>query len=190
MLKHMTHSDKKFERQKRAMMANKNARTVQLVSLSNALMRARSVRDAFQMLTHASKEPSHLSDELLAALQNHVHSEVSRSHHLVGIYLALINCVVEKWRKWEFTDVDVDDRLSNRQQVKDLKAFRDAVFHASEFNDNAFRIEPSLIEWTYTLDEALGGAMRKQLNTYWLISSVSNNDVTPIVDPALVLVNG
>lgn len=129
-------------------------------------MRARAVRETIAGIyeNRIQSIGANHNDDVLNAVITHTHSSNTRQQHLAEVYLALIYAVVEKWRKWNFSDKNVDELLQNKH-AEQLEQFRHAVFHAARFDDRGFQGVIPWIGWAVELDESLGHALqRKQLD--------------------------
>jgi hypothetical protein len=171
MLNDMNYQSNKLERRKTAEPRIAQKQLKRLITLSQALMRARSVRDVFEAYSSAiSIEQNSIQNEALSAVQLQKHTDASRQNDLAAIYIALIRPVAEKWTLWKFNDRLVDDLLSDPNATR-LRKFRDAVFHASDFDDKDLQVTPSMIGWTLALDNALQHVIRKHLENPSLLVS-------------------
>ena len=122
-------------------------RTVnRLYAISLALLRAETAYEKYHEEATKLFASEKSDDELEAAVPNAVsqlqNNGLIRTGSLLSVYFGLLYSVVEAWRKWKFVDAAVDTLLQN-PYVKDLKDYRNAIFHVSEAAD------PRIMQWSF-----------------------------------------
>ena len=105
-----------------------------LKSLSLAMMRADAAWEAYHREFSKVVESAQSEDELIASLDRQSwrveNNDFLRADAHLTMWLALLNVVVEGWRKWRFFDVTADALIAS-PYVEELKQYRHAIFRAS-----------------------------------------------------------
>jgi hypothetical protein len=137
-----------------------------LYSLSTAMMRTDAAWEAYHREMAKVIASGMSNDELVATCLPQMlrveNTDFTRASEYLTMWLALMYVVVEGWRKWKFFDADVD-RLLDNPLTTELKGYRHAIFHATEFDDDRVMSvidTPERNEWHGALGNALRAALR------------------------------
>jgi len=96
---------------------------------------------------------------LMLRVENNAFTQ-ARAH--LSIWFAMLYVVIEGWRKWKFSDARVDALLDS-VHVEELKAHRNSIFHADDFNAPAvmqFVASPGRSKWLVEISSALRQSLR------------------------------
>ncbi len=156
----------KAERQRDAQLQATERVGKQLLSLSLALLRVGAVSEALRpvaaQLAKRAESEDQLRDEAVAATARLENSDLTRADGLLSLTFAALYAVVEKWRKWKFSDPEVD-RLLRSPNVTLLENHRHAVFHADHYDDEGIRRfaeQQGITDWADELATAIRKALR------------------------------
>jgi hypothetical protein len=156
----------KNERQGTAVQAAMARTLKRLYSLSVALMRSEAAYEKYfeeaTLLFSEEKTDNELVDGLLDHLRRLENNTFLRTSSLLTMYMALLYVVVEGWRKWGFVNAEVDTLLES-SYVQDLKEYRHAIFHASDFDHRdilQWTADAERVRWTRSLSDALHDALK------------------------------
>jgi hypothetical protein len=137
-----------------------------LRSLSVTMMRADAAWEAYHREMTKVIASKQSDDEILAALNRQSwrveNNDFLRASAHMTIWLALLYVVIEGWRKWNFFDQSLDSLLAS-PYVAELKQYRHAIFHATEFDQRAvleFEGSSERTQWTGEMANALRQAIR------------------------------
>ena len=122
-------------------------RTVKrLYAISLALLRAETAYEKYHeeatKLFASDKSDDELEAEIPNAVTQLQNNGLIRTGSLLSVYFGLLYSVIEAWRNWTFVDAAVDTLLQS-PYVKDLKQYRNAIFHVSEAAD------PRIMQWSF-----------------------------------------
>jgi hypothetical protein len=73
---------------------------------------------------------------ILPAIRQVKNTKFTRASGMLSLHLAFLFAVVERWKKWQFSDPGVDALLA-QPELERLEEFRHTIFHADSFEQMA-----------------------------------------------------
>jgi len=143
-----------------------------MLTLSYALLRVYALSEALRPVAaelakrHETETEDQLRTEVVEATTRLENSVLSRADGLLSLMFAVLHAVVEKWRKWKFSDPEVD-RLLASPNARLLEKHRHVVFHADHYDHKdirRFAEQEDITDWADELAKAIREGLRRWHN--------------------------